>query len=492
MGSQTAGSDQSSQSVKLIQRYLAQHAEPHAQAVIQIQDQLTRLGTILPYQHTLVIPAFDESVDFIDQVLPSTIENTLVIVVVNAAVDSDRPAIERTQTLLDSFEPSGELLTVMTYNVTTSLLVVDCCTAGRQLPSKQGVGLARKIGGDVALACMMQRLVTSQWIHYTDADVMLPEDFLGPSESRGEWGSGGVREWGSEGVRADETAVKLYPFRHQPWHEAIALYEASLRYYVVQLAWARSPYAFHTIGSLMCVNSLHYAKVRGFPKRKAAEDFYMLNKLAKTGTVVQLQHPIVTLDSRISHRVPFGTGATMTRLSQTSTFTFYHPQIFIHLREWLCCIDQLWFVDTAAIAHLDRWFEQSPWADAPWIPHLLEIGLAQTLQQAQRQSRDRPHFHRFMQTWFDAFRTLKFVHYLRDSHYPSLSFEPLMEEMERSPIWTDMDRGERRYTSSAPASFTLDDFQHRLLDRETQLTLAVDSVQAELPPRDKPQNHSES
>ncbi|MGK7890770.1 MAG: hypothetical protein AB4042_15670, partial [Leptolyngbyaceae cyanobacterium] len=340
-----------------------------------------------------------------------------------------------------------------------------------QLPSKQGVGLARKIGGDVALACMMQQLVTSQWIHYTDADVVLPEDFLGPSEPLG--------EWESEGVREDQTAVKLYPFRHRPWHEAIALYEISLRYYVVQLAWARSPYAFHTIGSLMCVNSLHYAQVRGFPKRKAAEDFYMLNKLAKTGAVVQLQRPIVTLESRVSHRVPFGTGATMTRLSQTPTFTFYHPQIFVHLRDWLQCIDQLWSVDTEAIAHLEHWFSHSPWADAPWIDHVLDIGLTQTLQQAHRQSRDRAHFHRFMQTWFDAFRTLKFVHYLRDHHYPSLSFEQLMRELGRSPFWKDTDARDTRYNRPVPASFTLDDFQHYLLNQEIRIGQTVKAIQAE-------------
>jgi len=33
-----------------------------------------------------------------------------------------------------------------------------------------------------------------------------------------------------------------------------------------------------------------------------------------------------------------------------------------------------------------------------------------------------------MHTWFDAFRTLKLIHYLRDHHLPSISFEALVTE----------------------------------------------------------------
>ncbi len=69
---------------------------------------------------------------------------------------------------------------------------------------------------------------------------------------------------------------------------ATQLYELSLRYYVAGMKFARSPYAFHTIGSSMAVSPVHYARVRGFPKREAGEDFYLLNKLAKLGSVLEL------------------------------------------------------------------------------------------------------------------------------------------------------------------------------------------------------------
>jgi hypothetical protein len=34
-----------------------------------------------------------------------------------------------------------------------------------------------------------------------------------------------------------------------------------------------------------------------------------------------------------------------------------------------------------------------------------------------------------MHTWFDAFRTLKLIHYLREHHLPSVSFETLVTEL---------------------------------------------------------------
>ena len=60
------------------------------------------------------------------------------------------------------------------------------------------------------------------------------------------------------------------------------------RYFQRGLAWARSPYAFHTVGSTMVVHALCYAQVRGVPRRRAGEDFYLLGKLSKLRPLVRL------------------------------------------------------------------------------------------------------------------------------------------------------------------------------------------------------------
>ena len=61
----------------------------------------------------------------------------------------------------------------------------------------------------------------------------------------------------------------------------ILSYEIFLRHYVAGLLFAESPYAFHTIGSTVICDHEAYIKIGGMNTKKAAEDFYFLQKLAK-------------------------------------------------------------------------------------------------------------------------------------------------------------------------------------------------------------------
>lgn len=390
---------------KVIHDYLDRYAEP---IVSLIQDKW--LATLdRTYQSILVIPLFDEALNCLETVLPQGIHHTLIIAVVNAAVDADIAAIHHTQAFLNQFPCQPEAaFTVVEQPLNNTLLLVDCCTPTRQLPPKQGVGLARKIGGDIALTCIAAQKVKSPWIHCTDGDAQLPEDYFDtPNFDR-------------------DVAVAIYPFAHQPQHLDILHYEILLRYYVLGLAQANSPYAFQTIGSLLKINAEHYAKVRGFPKRKAAEDFYMLNKLAKTGKVIRLQHPTITLSSRRSHRVPFGTGATMVQLSRAPGIVLYHPQIFWELRQWLSLDHHLWQYfqhRTPSLKDkipLQSWWQQQALSGS-LLQTLLYLKADRALYLALQQSRDFEHFKFYLSTWFDAFRTLKFIHYQRDNFWPSLA-----------------------------------------------------------------------
>ena len=132
--------------------------------------------------------------------------------------------------------------------------------------------------------------------------------------------------------------------------QATRLYEYSLRYYVAGLSFAHSPYAFHTIGSTIAVNAAHYAKVRGFPRRQAGEDFYLLNKLAKVGAIMQLGAETdcepIDIAARLSDRVPFGTGAAVGKIMELEDpareFLLYHPSVFGLLRSWLGSLPAIW------------------------------------------------------------------------------------------------------------------------------------------------------
>ena len=186
------------------------------------------------------------------------------------------------------------------------------------------MGLARKIGNDVALALHAAGRVAAPWIHNMDADTLLANDYFDQTEAIPEGGS----------------AAALYFFEHRFGDDeelALAgrLYEISLRYYTLGLAWAGSPYAYEAMGSCIAIRPEAYAAVRGFPRKNAAEDFYVLDKLAKVGSIARLAGTPLLLEGRLSDRVPFGTGKALSDLvskkKALSGFKLYHPAVFGHL-----------------------------------------------------------------------------------------------------------------------------------------------------------------
>lgn len=285
------------------------------------------------------------------------------------------------------------------------MLIVDRCSPGRNIPVELGVGLARKIGADIALQLIRHQAIHSNKISLTDADAILPSDYFD-----------------SQLIETD--AALVFPFRHsigseqQDDNRAALLYEISLLYYACALDWAGSIHGYTSLGSAMAVNANHYAMVRGFPKRSAAEDFYLLNKLAKTGHIKKVIQQPIMLSDRLSQRVPFGTGPGIQKiLDQQSTqqpYLYYHPGIFVLLREFLIQLDKLWENNDAmasASVALQQYYEDSRFSN-----------FAQ--DQIKKQSR-KAVFEKQLSDWFDGFRTLKFVHTMRDNYFPSVPVDQL-------------------------------------------------------------------
>ena len=390
-----------------LRQYCDRYGEPLAQAFSE--DQANLLPR--PYQFILCVPAYDEPPDFIDSLLRSIHADVLVLLIFNAPMGAQfRSQQQQTQQALRALTATSKALSLIHWNDRVDVLTIDCCTDGRQLPLKAGVGLARKISGDIAVAAIAHGKIMSPWIYCTDADVRLPDHYF-------------------EAIPIDDIegcAAALYPFIHEPPHDNILQYEISLRYYVLQLEQMRSPYAFQTVGSSMAVHAQSYAAVRGFPKRNAAEDFYILNKLAKTGAMIRLETEPLVLSSRRSHRVPFGTGAAMNKLYEDPVQLVYHPEIFGHLGQWFEQIDRLWEQrDRLQAMGLEAWWAQAPLDCDRVLPILIEQGLPTVLNNAFRQCRDRPHFRFYMHVWFDAFRTLRFIHLMRDRGFPSIPISEL-------------------------------------------------------------------
>ncbi len=304
------------------------------------------------------------------------------------------------------------------------LLVIDRTHTGLVLPEDQGVGLARKIAADTALAVWMAGGVDSPWLHCSDADVLFPADyFFRPLVAAGDT----PLEKGP--------AAFVYDFRHltepQPEIARAALrYEIFLRYYVLGLRSAGSPYAFHTLGSTLAISPLAYARTRGFPRRKAAEDFYLLAKLAKLGSVCELRGESILLSGRVSTRVPFGTGAGITtelaRAKAGAFYPAYDPRIFVWLRVWLRTLSALGDgappSESSLRGCLFSHAAAVPQVDAALLYEILdELGAIRPAEAGRR--RGPRHLHER----FDALRTLRLIHCLRDRRFPSIPLEAAIQ-----------------------------------------------------------------
>ncbi|MCJ7814599.1 MAG: hypothetical protein MUP31_00970 [Xanthomonadales bacterium] len=430
-----------------MEKYLRTYAEPEVTA---LDGLLGGLPPRDPWINVLVIPACNESPRFLRPPPPCDGRSLMILVInetdsASSAVSSSNQALAAT--VRAQFEPQSEVacrpsgsgqdfqLELLRNPLNPrDVLLVDRFSEGRRLPVKGGVGHARKIGADLAAGLIHRRRIQSRWIHCSDADVQLPETYFACSNA--------------SRLQGVDYAALVYPFRHgnagykaqqQDVLQATQLYELSLRYYVAGLQFAGSPYAFHTIGSTMAVNALHYAKVRGFPRREAGEDFYLLNKLAKVGPVLELEagpdcEPI-EIESRRSDRVPFGTGAAVIRIAglddPARDFRFYHPAVFEGLKAWLRSWPGTW---DSQSSELEVILMKSEFGDhdSSEMQQALRAGLekmkaGEALDHAFRQSKDLEQFTRQMHTWFDAFRTLKLIHFLRDHALPSVSYDGLGE-----------------------------------------------------------------
>ena len=403
-------------------RYQQRHIEPG----------LPRLPRGKPqWQHVLVIPAYRESADLVQRLtLLSNSDTSFVAILVLNRPDSDpqqqaNEALRACVNTLPPYRALPELANSYALAPNCCLYLHDTESLLGPLPAGKAVGMARKIGCDIAWQWIIDGAVASDWIYSSDADAQLPGDYFERLDNG-----------------PPDAVAATYPFVHVPGQDpacnaATTLYELRLHHYVLGLEYADSPYAHHSLGSCLAVRAEAYARVRGFPQRAAGEDFYLLNKLAKLGSISSLPGECIQLQSRQSHRVPFGTGPAVTRIMQADaagdTALFYHPQCFVALRALLRVIPQLYATPVATLAEQLRAQTSEESLALNSEQALLDMGLEEALQHCRRQGKSPRQYLRHFHQWFDAFRTLKFIHALRDAGLPQLSLSELASQQPR--LW---------------------------------------------------------
>jgi len=347
-------------------------------------------------EQAVVIPALAEQ-DVLFATLDSLAANpeqqlaaTLIVVIVNQREDAAEAIRRENLATLAELERYAA-------NSPLQLAWIDAASTGHELPNQRGgVGMARKLGFDLALAQLEPS--RNAFIASLDADTLVRTDYLEALE---------------EHFARNPDGAAVIPYCHQPGldvsHQAaIDRYELFLRHYVLGLSLAGSPYAYHSIGSALVFSPAAYLKSGGMNCRRAGEDFYLLQQLQKTSGVRQLPGTVVYPSARTSDRVPFGTGERVGRLllGEISAVTFHAADCFRVLSDWLQLVTS--DPDAGQEVLLERLDAVSPAA----ADYLLSAGfdiIWQRLQRNHPQPRQRlAAFH----GWFDALRSLKMIHHL--------------------------------------------------------------------------------
>ena len=202
-----------------------------------------------------------------------------------------------------------------------NLTVIDKSSRGNGWPDKKGgVGRARKTLMDSITREAQDGLIVSM-----DADTRYPDNYLEK-----------INLYFLE--HPDKVGLSV-PYYHYLDNEEtdryILRYEIYMRYYALNMLRIRNPYAFTALGSAIVVPLWAYRKIGGMTPVKSGEDFYLLQKLVKTGELGQWADTTAFPSPRFSDRVLFGTGPAIIKGSKGdwSSYPLYQPEFFNMIEE---------------------------------------------------------------------------------------------------------------------------------------------------------------
>ena len=309
------------------------------------------------------------------------INRTLVVIVTNNRSDISAEQFSDNQKTIDWLRsnPYPQL----------NLAWIDASSSGLELPLKDGVGLARKLGFDASLQLLDWE--ADPLLISLDADTLVDRNYLVTIFTH---------------LRMNEKGAAVIPFRHQsvmsPSQEkAIRHYELYLRSYLFGLQMASSPYAYHSIGSAFACLAEAYVKAGGMNRRCGGEDFYFLQQLEKTSGVEMVSGTVVRPSPRFSNRVPFGTGKAVQQQvdQETVPFSFISAVSFKILKEWIELINcQL---DLSA----DQICLRAANISSVLAEFLTELNFTQIWEKLQKNHSSEEQRLAAFHAWFDALRT---------------------------------------------------------------------------------------
>jgi hypothetical protein len=329
----------------------------------------------------------------------------LVAVICNAGEDvakesvmQNRITYQQTLLLAQSLDEKGMTL---------------CPLLFEQLPRKHaGVGLARKIGMDLAIQHFLTHEKEHGVIVSLDADCTVSPHFLTA-----------IQDAFSTSKQLNAT---LHGFAHRTrgddpeMEHAVRQYESYLTYFSRMLQQSGFPWYWHTIGSTFAVSAKAYVKTGGMGRQQGGEDFYFLQKVFALGHIKELPDAKVYPLARFSDRIPFGTGPALQKILEEpdKVMKVYSRRSFRELTVLFSLIDHFFRMSNQQIiAALDV-------LNPTLVEFLYENNIMEMLADCKRNSATLTTFRKRFFHHFNAFRIIKYLNHVHP--YP-FAFEKITE-----------------------------------------------------------------
>lgn len=364
------------------------------------------------FSGAVVIPALDEY-KFLPETLSSLAKSnpfansTMVVIVINSSADTSAEKIAENEKTLKALR-SADKEFCGGLEIGKELFWIDASSETKQISAKGGVGEARKIGMDSCLELFHQESLDEKLFFCLDADTLVSKNYLSaayeyfPKHSKTQAATMNFAH------RAGKTDIE---------HAAIEVYEKFMRYYVRGLEFAGSPYTFYALGSAIICRAEAYVRAGGMRARNGGEDFYFMQAVSKFGHCGVIEDALVRPSARPSDRVPFGTGPKVREIVDGHELLFYNPEIFKNLKILLNTVNNL--KNPEEFRDLPKILLKN--CDEETLKFLGKNNFAAVWKKIfQNTKQETIYLKKSFHTWFDAFRTLKYIHFCEEK-YPRIS-----------------------------------------------------------------------
>ena len=341
------------------------------------------------YKYFFIIPSYNEynyihnTLDSIKSQNQKLLKESLVVIVINNSNETEQSICK------NNFKTYKSIINAR-YNF--EIIGLDCFSKKFALDKKvAGVGLARKIGMDYCIPFANRDSLFCS----IDADTILNSDYL---------------KIVSKIFYNNQLSAAVVNFKHQVTKNkinqaAIIKYERIIKSIARNIHKTGSPYGFVSMGSTIICTLYAYVSVGGMPAKKATEDFYFLQKLAKFRGVYKFKKILVYPSARNEQRVYLGTGYRIKQYEKDPLFQdlMIHQSAYTALKNLYQIINLKW--DSSSKEILASIREKN----GKLSKYLNSNNFVYKINQIQKNAVNKKQFLNQFHKWFDSFKIYKFL-----------------------------------------------------------------------------------